>query len=90
MSAYISLSSMAMDLKRAAAGYWRGSDKMAQRFWQEALARRTEIDKSSVAPYVSNLLDNMDSLMNSSDKQKIAEDLLLYSILFQNASLRLK
>lgn len=90
MNNYVSLSSLAMDLKRAAEGYFRGSEKMAQRFLQEAKARKKEIDRNEVAPYVAKLLDNLEDTVQDKDKQKVAEDLLLYSILFQNASLRLK
>lgn len=90
MNNYISLSSLAMDLKRTANGYYRGSDRMAQRFWEEALKRKSEIDRSKVAPYIVKLLDSMESVIQIEDKQKAAEDILLYSILFQNASLKLK
>lgn len=90
MNNYISLSSLAMDLKRVANGYYHGSDKTAQKFWQEALLRRGEIDKSKLKPYIAELLDNLEHLNNTQDKQKLAEDVLLYSILFQNASLKLK
>lgn len=90
MNNYIALSSLAMDLKRASNGFYRGTDKTAQRFWKEALKRKAEVDMSLVAPYVSDLLNSMENIVNSEDKRKVAEDLLLYSILFQNASLKLK
>ena len=56
MNTYISLSSLAMDLKRAALGYHRGSNKMADRFFAEALKRKEEINPESVKPYINNLL----------------------------------
>ena len=90
MSNYVSLSSLSMDLKRAAMGYYGGSNKMARRFWEEALARRSEIDRTAVPSYVSDLLDSVENVTNSGDNEKVAEDLLLYSILLQNASLKLK
>ena len=34
------LGAIAMDLKRVALGYFRGSSSMAERFFQEALKRR--------------------------------------------------
>lgn len=86
---YISLSSLAMDLKRVALGYHRGSEKMANRFLEEALRRRDEIQDENVKPYVRNLLSQLGSLSTEKDLNKIAEDSLLYSTLFQNASLHL-
>lgn len=90
MNTYISLSSLAMDLKRVAIGYHRGSYKMADRFLDEALKRREEIDRKDVRSYVSDLLSKLESLKNESDTVKKAEDSLLYSILFQNAALQMK
>ena len=72
----VALSSLAMDLKRAAMAFWRGSEGAAQRFLDESLERKKEIDFKKVDPYISNLLKNIDS--------KDAEDLLMYSILIQN------
>lgn len=83
----IALSSLALDLKRVAVGYHRGSFAMADRFLEEAQKRSEEIDISIVKPYVAKLLANMKKI--SQKKEKIADDALLYSILFQNASLRL-
>lgn len=84
---FISLSSISMDLERVATGYQRGSTKMADRFLKEALMRRGEIDRNLVKPYVKNLLDKLDNIKTEKDKQKLAEDALMYSILFQNAAL---
>lgn len=83
----IALSSLALDLKRVALGYNRGSFAMADRFLEEAKKRSEEIDTSTVAPYVAKLLAKMKNI--SQKKERIADDALLYSILFQNASLRL-
>ena len=49
---FISLSSLSMDLERVAMGYQRGSVKMAERFLEEALMRRNEINKETVKPYI--------------------------------------
>lgn len=81
------LSSLAMDLKRAALGYHRGSITMADRFLKEALKRKSEIDLETVKPYVANLLRKLDGLVREKDTTRIAEDALMYSILFQNASI---
>ena len=83
----IILSSLAMDLKRVALGYHRGSIQMADRFLQEALKRKRELDLKNIKPYIKKLLEKIDGLKIGNDKQKIAEDALMYSTLFQNASL---
>ena len=74
-----------MDLKRVALGYFRGSNSMAEMFFQEALKRKDEIDNKSLKPYLIKLLKNLDSI-KTEDKEKAAEDALLYSTIFQNAS----
>ena len=83
----IALSSLAMDLKRVALGYHRGSIQMADRFLEEALKRKQEINLKNVKPYVKKLLEKIDGLKIGTDKQKIAEDALMYSALIQNAAL---
>ena len=76
-----------MDLERVAMGYQRGSVAMANRFLEEALTRRSEINKNQVRPYVKKLMDALDEIMKEKNIQKKAEDALMYSILFQNAAL---
>ncbi len=83
----IALASLAMDLKRVALGYHRGSISTAQRFLKEALKRRSEIDTATMQPYVKKLLDKLDLLKTQHDTQQIAEDALMYSTLFQNAAI---
>lgn len=83
----IILGSLAMDLKRVALGYYRNSTKMAEVFMKEAIERKKEVDLVSVKPYVKNLLSNLDKIKNEKDKQKLAEDALMYSVLLQNAAL---
>lgn len=83
----IALSSLAMDLKRVALGYHNGSVIIANRFFDEALRRRGEIDQSTVKPYLKNLLSKLDEIKVEKDIQKKAEDALMYSTLFQNAAL---
>ncbi len=84
MNTKIALQSLSLDLKRVALGYYRGSDKMAKRFCEEAMKRKDEINYSEVKPYIQNLLNSMDLQLNHEDKSKVAEDSLLLSILFQN------
>jgi hypothetical protein len=79
------LGALAMDLKRVALGYFRGSSAMADRFFIEALKRRNEIDSDTVKPYVRRLLRTMENIKKEKN-DRIAEDALLYSTLFQNAS----
>lgn len=79
-----------MDLKRVALGYYHGSNRTAERFFEEALKRKQEIDLKEVAPYITKLLYKLDKLSKELDKKKVAEDALMYSTLFQNAALKYK
>jgi hypothetical protein len=81
----IALGSIAMDLKRVALGYHRGSYSMAEKFLDEALKRRREVDSSLLKPYLVKLLKDIDKIKKEKKKDKAAEDALLYSTLFQNA-----
>lgn len=83
----IALSSLALDLWRVALGYHRGSNKMAERFYEEALKRKAEIDTSKIKPYVKTLLDKIELLQLEKDDMQRAEDALMYSTIFQNAAL---
>lgn len=85
---FVSLSSISMDLERVAMGYQRGSLRMADRFLQEAIKRKKEVDLTIVKPYIKNLLNNLDNMKREKDKQKLAEDALMYSVLFQNAAIK--
>ena len=87
MNNKIVLSSLALDLKRAAIGYNRGSEKMAQKFLDEAIKRKNEVDESSVKSYIGRLLEKVDLLGRNKNPNRIAEDALMLSTLFQNASL---
>jgi len=82
------LGALSMDLKRVALGYFRGSKPMAERFFQEALKRKSELDNKNLKPYLIKLLDKIESIKNEST-DKSAEDALLYSTIFQNASVKL-
>ena len=79
------LGALSMDLKRIALGYSRGSTQMVETFFREALKRRDEIDRKNIKPYLIKFLNNIEGLMKE-EKEKAAEDALLYSTLFQNAS----
>lgn len=85
----IVLSSLAMDLKRVALSYHRGSIAAGKRFLEEAVKRREEIDKTKIKPYIKKLLNKFDSLIIEKNTDRIAEDALMYSTLFQNAAISL-
>lgn len=79
------IESLAMDLKRVAIGFHRGSIAMAKRFQQEALERQLELEKESLDDYLKKLIhDSKEVLLNNS--ARTAEDALMYSVLFQNFS----
>ncbi len=79
------LGALAMDLKRVALGYFRGSNVMADKFYLEALKRRSELDNKDLKPYLTIYLNKLDKL-NKEEKKQAAEDALLYSTIFQNAA----
>lgn len=81
------LSSIAMDLKRVALGYYRKSDKMADRFLEEAMKRREEINLKKIRPSLKKLLEGLDKMISKNNDAR-AEDALMYSTLFQNAALK--
>ncbi len=81
----IALSSLSMDLRRGAMGAHRGSEKMARRFLLEAKKRASEVRREFVRPYIANILDQVTSFSESRLDKSGAEDMLLYSILLQNA-----
>lgn len=86
----IILESLALDLKRVALGYYRGSNIMAKRFAKEARARKEELSHANLKPYLVTLLSRIDSMLKQNDHKKIAEDALMYSTLFQNAVIKEK
>jgi hypothetical protein len=79
------LGALAMDLKRAALGYFRGSIVMAERFSQEALKRKNELDYKTLKSYLIVFLSKIELIKNEKP-DKAADDALFYSTIFQNAS----
>jgi hypothetical protein len=80
----ILIESLSMDLLRVALGLHRGSFKMAERFRQEALERYRELNEDPIDnAYLKKLLDKMKQALESKKKDK-EEDILMYSVLFQN------
>lgn len=80
----IALGSLALDLKRVAIGYFRQSNKMADRFCVEAIKRKEDINTSNIKPYLKKILENLPLVLAQKDKQKLAEDALMYSTIVQN------
>lgn len=78
------LEALASDLKRVTLGIQRNSFKMANRFSEEALKRKKEIDINRIPSYILVLLERMEESLNSTDEIKKAEDALMYSTLIQN------
>jgi hypothetical protein len=79
------LGALAMDLKRTALGYFRGSTSMAEKFSQEALKRKKELDYKNLKSYLIVFLNKIDDL-EKKEKDQAADDALFYSTIFQNAS----
>jgi polysaccharide pyruvyl transferase WcaK-like protein len=77
------LESLSMDLKRVAIGYQRKSFGMAQRFYEEALKRKEELDKTSLQRYMIHILDTIEDMKNK-DAEYVSERALMYSTLIQN------
>lgn len=84
MNNKIALESLVMDLKRVALGYHRGSITMAKRFSEESLKRKAEIDLSEVKPYIRNLLNQLENILQNKNTEKVSEDTLMISTILQN------
>ncbi len=84
------LGALALDLRRVAQGYYRGSETMAIRFAREARARKKELQDANLKPYLQKLLAKLEDILSEKDPKKLAEDALMYSILFQNAAIKEK
>lgn len=82
------LGALALDLRRVAQGYYRGSETMAVRFNQEAKKRKKELRNADLKPYLKKLLAKIDDILEQKDHKKLAEDALMYSVLFQNAAVK--
>ncbi len=80
----IALESLASDLKRVSLGLQRASFGMAERFSNEALKRKKEVDTQTVKPYIKKILARLGPTLAQNDKDRTAEDALTYSIIIQN------
>lgn len=84
------LGALALDLRRVAQGYYRGSKTMAVRFAKEARERKKELQNADLKPYLKKLLSKLEDVLSEKDHKKLAEDALMYSVLFQNAAVKRK
>ena len=80
MNNKIVLMSIASDLKRVAMGLHRGSQTTVDRFTQEILRRRQEIDDSLLENYMQKWVSKLDQAVSNYD------DALMLSTIFQNYS----
>lgn len=76
-----------MDLKRVAIGLHRGSLNMANRFKDEAFKRAAELENENPNPYLKKLLLYMKKMIIGTS-ERVAEDALMLSTLFQNFALK--
>lgn len=83
MNQTLIIESLSMDLLRVALGLHRGSVKMVARFKEEALRRVSEIESQKHSAYVEKLFTGTKTALDS-DKKDSKEDILMYSVLFQN------
>lgn len=72
------LQSIASDLKRIALSLHRGSPTTAARFAREVIRRRTELDTSSLAPYIQKLVSRLEQAVAD------PETALMSSTILQN------
>ncbi len=79
------LEALASDLKRVAVGLQRGSLRMAEKFGEEALARKKELEVHTLDPYIIKVLDSTEHVLRTQlTGERTAEDALMYSTLLQN------
>lgn len=76
------LASLALDLSRVALGLNRGSESMAKRFFQEALARKSEINVNKIPVYITKIMAKINKDIRL-DKQ-FSEEVQVYSTLIEN------
>ena len=80
----MAIGAMAMDLKRVALGIHNNSEEVAKRFFKEALKRKEEIQEKDIKPYLLTFVNKLPKLFKQTDNEKIAEDALMLSTIFQN------
>lgn len=79
----IIIGSLALDLKRIALGLYRDSMYTASTFKMQAINRMNELEQYESDAYTQQLVDQTKKALSILKKNN-AEDLLMYSTLFQN------
>lgn len=79
------LGALSLDLKRVAWAYYHNSYRTEEIFLVEALKRKRELNPKNLKPYLAKFLSRIEKL-KSEKPDKAADDALLYSTIFQNAS----
>ena len=81
----LKIQALALDLKRVAIAYHAGTIPVAERFLNEALRKRKDIDLKRISSrkrlYVQPILSKLEKIYDTPDLLKRAEDALLYSTL---------
>lgn len=83
----IIIESLAMDLKRVALGLQRNSLSTANKFKEEAFERAHELEGQNLNEYLKKLLLYMKKMIQGTS-ERVAEDALMLSTLFQNFALK--
>ncbi len=81
------VSSLAMDLKRTAISLHRKSFSTANIFTKEAFKRGEELESINSDEYLSKIWSKTKHILQQSE-DRTAEDLLMYSTLFQNFAIK--
>jgi hypothetical protein len=84
------IGSLSNDLYRVAGLVQRGSDKAAQKFWQESKKWSSELKNHSLDKYINDIISDLEINQNSTLSQPLAEKLLMYSVLLQNYALHIR
>lgn len=71
------IGALAMDLKRVAVAKHNNSKNVADRFWDEVMNRKMQIQRIKLPNYLTNLYSYLE---NHKDK----DSLLMYSVILQN------
>ena len=80
----ILIGSLSNDLYRVANLFGRGSEKAANRFWQESKRWSGKLLSHDSKKYIHNIILDLESDQKTKLSQAKAEKLLMYSVLLQN------
>lgn len=83
----LKLAALSMDLKRVALSYHTNSMQTGLRFAEESMKKVKRIERRDLPDYIQKLLERVETVLGQEDKQKVAEDALMYSTMLQNAAL---